>query len=136
VVVRVSDGPAPRAIPDLSGKSYEDAAAALRDLGLTPVRADVFSDTTPAGQVDATVPASGAAAAKGAKVTVNVSKGIDLVSVPDVTGQSVDQASTMLAASGLQVANVFGPPRKRVFATDPEAGRKVKRNSGVSLYTR
>jgi serine/threonine-protein kinase len=136
IVVRVSDGPAPRTIPDLAGKTFDEAAAALGELGLTAVRADVFSDSRPAGQVDATVPPAGGAAAKGAKVTVNVSKGPDLVAVPNVSGQSVEQATATLASAGLQVANVFGPPRKTVFATDPEAGRRVKRGSGVSLYTR
>ncbi len=34
----VSDGPAPREVPDLTGRSFAEAAAALEELGLVPVR--------------------------------------------------------------------------------------------------
>ena len=136
VTVIVSAGPAPRTVPDLKGQSFDQASSALQALGLSAVRNDVFSDTIPPGQVDSTSPAAGATAAKGSKVTVNVSKGPDLVVVPDVTRQDVDTATAALTAAGLSVANVFGPPNRRVFLTDPPAGTRVRRGSPVNLYTR
>ena len=83
-----------------------------------------------------TSPPAGSKVDRDSTVVVNVSKGPDLVAVPDVTDKTVDQATTALAAAGLNVANVFGPPNKRVFLSDPQAGTKVKRGSSVNLYTR
>jgi len=69
-------------------------------------------------------------------VTVSVSKGPDLVPVPDVRGHSVDEATSMLSQAGLSVANVYGPSKRgTVFFTDPPAGQRVHRGSGVNLYT-
>jgi serine/threonine-protein kinase len=138
ITVVVSDGPAPRPIPnDLKGKSYDDAANELKALGLVPVRVDDYSDDVQTGQVFATDPAPGTPVAVGGKVTVKVSKGTATVTVPDVRGQSVDQATATLQQAGLNVTGLYGPrgAKGRVVLTDPQAGTKVKRGSGVVLYT-
>jgi serine/threonine-protein kinase len=138
ITVVVSDGPAPRPIPnDLKGKSYDDAANELKALGLVPVRVDDYSDDVQTGQVFATDPAAGTPVAVGGKVTVKVSKGTATVTVPDVRGQSVDQATATLQQAGLSVTGLYGPrgAKGRVVLTDPQAGTKVKRGSGVVLYT-
>jgi serine/threonine-protein kinase len=132
----VSAGPAPRTVPALAGKSFAQAAAALQAIGLTAVRADAFSDTVPKDQVISTTPGAGASADRGARVTVTVSKGPDLVPVPDVTGKSVPDATAVLQQAGLPVSNVFGPPNKKVFTTDPAAGTQAHRGSSVNLYTK
>jgi eukaryotic-like serine/threonine-protein kinase len=136
VNIVISAGPAPRTIPKLSSHPYATAAAHLTSLGLVPVRQDAFNDTVPAGQVVSTEPGAGATTARGQSVTVIVSKGPDLVVVPDVTKDSVPAATTALAAHGLSATNVFGPPGGTVFVTNPPAGAQVRRGSGVNLYTR
>jgi serine/threonine-protein kinase len=138
ITVVVSDGPAPRPIPnDLKGKSYDDAANALKALGLVPVRVDDYSDDVQTGQVFATDPPAGTRVPVGGKVTVKVSKGTLTVTVPDVRGQSVDQATATLQQAGLAVSGLYGPrgAKGRVVLTDPQAGTKVKRGCGVVLYT-
>ena len=137
VTLTVSSGPAPRTVPSVSGQTYDQAAAALSQLGLVPQQAQVYDNTGtyPAGQVVGTTPAAGSSVAKGSTVTVNVSKGVQMVAVPDVTGESVDQATSDLAAKGLSVANVYGPPNRRVFITDPTGGTRVPVGSSVDLYT-
>ena len=136
VDLNVSAGPRPRTVPSVAGKSYDQAAAALQQIGLTAVRADAFSDTVPKDQVIGTSPAAGASVDRGGKVTVNVSKGPDLVAVPDVSGKSVQDATTVMQQVGVQVGNVFGPPNKKVFVTDPPGGTQVHRGSSVNLYTK
>ena len=64
-----------------------------------------------------------------------VSKGPDLVTVPDVSGLTPAAAQSKLAGSGLAVSATFGPPAGTVFTTQPAAGKKVKRGSAVALYT-
>jgi serine/threonine-protein kinase len=136
VDVLVSAGPQPRTVPDVSGQTFDAAAAALRALGLVPVQGGAFSDTVPVGIAVSTTPAAGGLADRGSRVSVNISKGPDLVAVPDVTGKSVNDATALLAAASINVSNVFGPPTKTVFFTDPTPGTKVKHGSSVNLYTR
>ena len=137
VTLTVSSGPAPRTIPSVAGQSYDQAAAALSQLGLVAKQAKIYDNTGtyPAGQVVSTDPAAGSSVAKGSTVTVNVSKGPQIVTVPDVTGESVQQATSDLAQVGLVVSNVYGPPNRRVFVTDPTAGSQVTAGSSVDLYT-
>jgi serine/threonine-protein kinase len=134
--LNVSDGPKPRTVPALTGKTFDQSAAALQPLGLTAVRADAFSDTVPKDQVISTAPAAGASVARGGRVTVTVSKGPDMVAVPDISGKSVQDATTVMQQAGLQIGNVFGPPNKKVFLTDPPAGTQVHRGSSVNVYTK
>ena len=133
----VSAGPKPRTVPSLAGQSFAQAGAVLQQLGLTATRGpDAFSDTVPKDQVIGTSPAAGASLARGGTVTVTVSKGPDMVPVPDVTNKSVQDATTIMQQGGLTVGNVFGPPSKKVFTTDPAANTQVHRGSSVNLYTK
>ena len=137
ILVTVSDGPTPKPLADLTGKTYDEAAKLLTDAGLVPVRKDVFDDEVEVGKVVSTTPPAETPVAKGARITLNVSKGPELVAVPDVTGRDVDDAKAAIVAAGLQVDGVFGPPKaKRVFQTDPGAGVKVKRGTPVAIYVR
>ncbi|HVF76236.1 MAG TPA: PASTA domain-containing protein [Acidimicrobiales bacterium] len=137
ILVTVSDGPTPKPLAELTGKAYDEAAKALTDAGLVPVRKDVFSDEVETGKVVSTTPPGGTPVTKGSRITVNVSKGPETVAVPNVIGQTIDQARAALEAAGLQVAGVFGPPKAtRVFQSDPGPGVKVKKGTAVALYVR
>jgi serine/threonine-protein kinase len=130
----VSSGPAPRQIPPLQGTSEADAKAKLEGMGLKTVRSEDFSDTIAAGQVIGTNPSAGKTVARGDTVTIIVSKGPDLVTVPDVTGMQPEDAATRIEGAGLSVGQVEGPFRGRVYTADPPAGSRVKRGTSVDLY--
>ena len=137
VTVTVSSGPTPREIPDVTGASYDEAVAALAAAGLKAERVDVFSSDVPKDAVVSTKPGVGKAVERDSTVTVNVSKGPDTVPVPDVTGRTVAEATAALQAAGLQVSGAGGRPRAQlVFQTDPQAGTRVTRGSGVFLFVR
>ena len=137
VTVTVSSGPAPREVPEVAGKTYDEAAAVLAAQGLKAERADVFSSDVAKGAVVSTRPGAGKAVERDSTVTVNVSKGPDTVAVPDVLGKTVAEATAILEAAGLQVSGTGGKPRsQRVFLTDPQAGTQVPRGSGVFLFVR
>ena len=57
-----------------------------------------------------TSPASGGQAPYGSAVTVNVSTGPPTTTVPDVMGDSVQQATAALQQAGLSVVGVSGSP--------------------------
>ena len=136
VVVTVSGGPVPRKVPEVAGRTYEEAARVLAGVGLRATRSDAFNDTVPAGKVVTTRPAPGNEVPRDSAVAVVVSKGPDLVPVPNVVGRPVPEAQAALSQAGLAVVNVYGPLNRPVFATDPGPGTSLKRGSGVSLYTK
>jgi eukaryotic-like serine/threonine-protein kinase len=135
IKLTVSDGPAPRTVPDVgAGGTFAAAAAALDGVQLTATQVDEFNDTVPAGQVLGTTPAAGTQVPRGTAVSVRVSKGPDLVAVPAIAGLTIEAASQTLAAQGFQ-AFVQGNlrPGGKVLATDPAAGTMVKRGSTVRV---
>ncbi len=135
VPLLVSMGPEPRTIPSFGpGLSYEEVAGALDELGLVPTRADVFDEDTEPGVVLAVDPAPGQTVDRGSEVRVTVSKGPDVVTVPDVEGMSLDEAEAALEARGLFVENAFGFSRGEVIGSDPPAGTTVRRGAGVTLF--
>ncbi len=137
VTLVVSDGPAPVKVPDVAAghPSYDDAADALRAVRLTPSRVDEFSDSVDEGRVIRTEPAAGQLAPRDSEVKVVVSKGPELVTVPDVRHLSLDAAFSRLESVGLQasVQGLYWPGRKVKFQ-DPEPGTKARPGSQVQLY--
>jgi serine/threonine-protein kinase len=130
----ISDGPKPVEVPNVVGKTYDDAVKALTAKRFKVTRADEFSDTVPAGVVIRHDPVPGAAAPRDSTVTVVVSKGPDLVTVQDFRGETVEDAVAALEADGLQVDVVGYRPGRRVKEQDPEGGTKLHRNQTVTLY--
>jgi beta-lactam-binding protein with PASTA domain len=137
LIVTVSKGHAPVQIPDVSKLSPADATNQLTALHFVVKQADQpeFNDTIPAGQVTRTDPPSTAPPVPyGSTVTIFVSKGPDLVTVPDVTVETLKQATADLQAAGLQVGNVTNyDPNGVVQSQSIKAGKKVTRGSSVDL---
>jgi serine/threonine-protein kinase len=130
----VSDGPPPRTVPGIApGSNFEQAKATLETVRLEAVRTEVFSNTVPAGQVVATVPPAGTQVPRDSEVQVQVSKGVQ---VPNVAGQTVDQASRTLEQAGFVVTRVEGNPRRPVSGTNPPAGSAAPRGAPIVLITR
>jgi beta-lactam-binding protein with PASTA domain len=69
-------------------------------------------------------------------VKILVSKGKEMIAVPDVAGMSASQAADRLEAAGFSVRDTVGPPNRPVLATDPPAGERHARGTGVIIYTR
>jgi serine/threonine-protein kinase len=137
VILTISSGPAPRIVPEgLAGLTYDQAATKLAEVQLGAKKTDAFSDDVPAGTVIGTKPAAGEPAARDSAVEIVVSKGPDVVVVPNVNGKSYDEAIAAIEGAGLVVDQVFGQAKGRPFATDPPAGSTVKRGSKVNIFLR
>jgi serine/threonine-protein kinase len=130
----VSDGPAPVPVPDVSKKTYDQAAAQLSAAGFTPSRDDVFSDTVPKDQVIGTDPPAGQGANRGATIVVQVSKGPEMVTVPDLVGKSLEAAQAQLQAAGFEVDTQSYLPGRLVRAQSPAAGTSVNKGTKVTLF--
>jgi serine/threonine-protein kinase len=134
VKLLVSDGPAPVAIGDVHGQSFDAASQALTGLGFTVARRDDFSPTVAKDQVIGTEPAAGQSAPKGSSVTVVVSKGPEMVTVPDLRGMSLEAATQQLQGAGFAVDTQSYLPGRVVRAQDPAAGTSVAKGTRITLF--
>jgi serine/threonine-protein kinase len=134
VTLVVSKGKEPVEVPNVTGKRRQDAEAQLKSLGFVVTVQEQFSDDIAAGIVMDQLPSSGTAD-KGSTVTLTVSKGPDLVQVPDLRGQSYEQAKSTLEGLGLRVKKRSFPGGPgNVLRTDPDRGEKVRRGTTVTVY--
>jgi beta-lactam-binding protein with PASTA domain/serine/threonine protein kinase len=136
VTVFMSTGPPLISVPDVRGKSQQDATATLTGLGFSVSDAEKSSDTVPAGTVLSQTPAPGTKLAKFKIVTIVVSKGPDLVQVPQLPRLiTAVKARNILEAVGfkVEVQRTLGVPGGLVLGTDPAAGTKLKRGATVTL---
>ena len=88
---------------------------------------DDFSDTIPVDKVIGTNPAAGTSQARGSSVQISVSKGPELVTVPDLKGNTLEAAQQQLVALGLDVDTV-AISRADSSGPDPAANQKVKKS--------
>jgi eukaryotic-like serine/threonine-protein kinase len=132
VTVVVSAGKPKVEVPDVAGRRAEAAEAALADAHLEVRPERVFDDDVPEGRAVGTDPGSGSEVPWGSAVVLRVSKGPDLVEVPQVVGLSKKEAEQRLREAGLEAHYVF-PVGSRVVEQSPGPGEKAKRGSGVRL---
>ncbi len=137
VTLIVSAGPAPIAIPDVTGLDQVDATQQLVAAGFRVSKTTEPSTTVEAGRVIRTQPSSGDKAAKDSTVTIVVSSGPKQSAVPDVVGMSQSSAVTSLTSAGFQVsvsqavstnANIG-----KVISQNPPAGTKANAGSTVTI---
>jgi eukaryotic-like serine/threonine-protein kinase len=132
VVLVISVGKPKVQVPQVAGRRFDAARAELAAAHLDASRRDEFNDL-PRGRVVRTDPGAGTSVAWGSKVAVVVSKGPDLVVVPDVVGLSKRQAERRLERAGLRWSYAFFGIGSRVTEQTPRAGEKAKRGSEVRL---
>jgi serine/threonine-protein kinase len=138
VIPLVSVGP----IPDVRGLTVEAAQAALTARELTGIVGGTseFDNSVALGDVLRVEATTSGPVRPGATLTIIVSRGPDLVAVPNVVGKSINDAVDELQAAGFRVeldTNV--PPGLRdsplapVQSTNPAAGDRVLRDSVVTV---
>jgi serine/threonine-protein kinase len=135
----VSLGPERYAVPDLRGKSVEEASQALADTKLAVAgQTDAFDEEVPAGAVAGTDPPAGTSLKPQTPVTLIVSQGPAPRPVPAVVGSPEAQANAALAAAGLAVGSRTedfseAVPAGAVVSVTPAAGTEVEKGSAVAL---
>jgi serine/threonine-protein kinase len=130
----VSKGPQPVTVPDVRNQPKDKAIAKLKDVGLNPsVTGEEFSDSVPAGSV-ISQSVSGTVA-KNTPVGLVISKGPELIQVPDVRGEKLNKAKKILEDLGFQVTTIeapFGP--KKVYDQNPGPGAMKPRGTKIQLF--
>jgi serine/threonine-protein kinase len=139
VTIFVGTGPASATVPALTGKTVQEAQTLLQQRGLKlgDQTTQETSDSTQVGKIIASTPAAGVDAPGGSAVAVVVGKEQTTITVPDVTGQTVDQAKQTLANSGFSSVQVQqtngGGQQGTVSGTNPSAGTKVAKGTTIVL---
>ncbi|MGI8710675.1 MAG: PASTA domain-containing protein, partial [Acidimicrobiales bacterium] len=135
VTAKVSTGPSPRTVPrGLQGSTVPAATQKLADVQLEIATISNFNDTVAQGKIVSVAPAPGKTLPPGSVVTVEVSKGPELVAVPDVgQADSVSEAIALLDAKGLKAGSLSGPAAGSPQGTRPGAGSLVRPGATVDL---
>jgi serine/threonine-protein kinase len=138
VKISVSTGVEKFEVPDVVGRTQEEAVNALTAAGLKTKITTAEDPNAAEGTVAAQQPAAGEKVLKDAEITITVSKGKGEEIVPDVEGQPLAAAQQALQAAGFRIG---GPkkvasstvPAGDVISTDPAGGSSVKKGSVVTI---
>lgn len=139
VEVVVSLGPTKVSMPNVVGRPLSEVRPELERLGFQVDVREEFHDTAPAGTVIGQDPAAGKEVGRGGKVRLVVSKGQQLVAVPDVIGWEEKDAREAIRKAGLQDDPWPDPQRHatippgHVISTLPGPNEKVKPGTVVKL---
>jgi serine/threonine-protein kinase len=140
VALVVSKG-SPVDVPDVTGDDEADARAELEDAGLEVRIATerVNSSEFDKGQVVRQSPGPGGRAAEGDTVTLTLSKGPEMVEVPDVVGDGVEEARQTLESAGFRVdedRGLLGLFGDTVKGQSVEGGETAPKGSTITIKIR
>ncbi len=126
------------ALPDYTGMVLEDAIAQAESAGLKMETGDiVYSDTYEEGQIVSQTPSVDSKVMKGQIVTVNVSRGSNEGTVPNIVSKTYQDAVFFLNKYGYKVGSVTyenaNQPEGMVLSQDPAGGDEAVPGSFVNF---
>lgn len=139
ISVIISKGTEKVDIPNVVGKTRQEAEKALKDAGLVPEIVEENDEKVEAGIVLSQDPEDGENVNKGSKVKLVVSKGsaIVKVEVPSLVGKNEQEAKALLAEAGLK-ANIINDEDDSkndgvVLRQSKEAGTQVQEGTTITI---
>lgn len=125
-------------MPETTGRTLTDVQADLDALGLHSQVEEEFSDDVETGSVTRSDPEGGSSVHKRAQVQLYVSKGVDMKTVPELTGKSQDEAQRSLTEAGLAVGAVTDAysedvPQGQIISQSVAAGTSLAHDSAVDI---
>jgi serine/threonine-protein kinase len=142
VTLFVSEGVALKQIPtDIVNETYDVAKTELTALGFAVAKQPKADDTVPVNLVISSTPGAGTSAPVGSTVTLIVSTGPQQFAIPDVAGDTPEQARNQLTLTGFTGPfNMASEPSATVTAglvtrTNPPKGTNLAKNKPITIYT-
>ncbi|MFM7014363.1 MAG: Stk1 family PASTA domain-containing Ser/Thr kinase [Actinomycetota bacterium] len=136
VGIWVSLGP----LPDVKGLSREEALNQLAGLEIEITEKEIFNNEIPAGTVISLVP-SKQPLPEGGAVRLEISKGPEIVKVPNVVGETIAAAKNLLESLGFkvvidtnQLSSNFGIAK--VKKQNPGSGVELRYGDSVTIISR
>lgn len=126
-------------VPDVAGMDESEAQKKLEGEGIKVGTSEfVYSDEYAEGQVIGTTPSAGAKVTEDTPVIMQVSKGEDKKTIPDVVGKKDADAQAEIKSAGLKVGKVTydydnDVEEGRVVSQSPSAGKKAGAGTAVNL---
>ncbi|MGW3013665.1 Stk1 family PASTA domain-containing Ser/Thr kinase [Streptomyces sp. NPDC001219] len=123
-------------MPGVLGSERADAVETLREAGLkVRFAAEPVHSTQDKGTIARQTPAEGGKLGKGETVTLTLSKGPEMVPVPDVSGKNEEDAKKQLTDLGFQVEvdKPFFFPKDEVESQSVEPGKKAPKGGTITI---
>jgi len=125
-------------VPDLEGKTQQEAEQLLDEAGLTVTVTREESDEVAEGLVISQSIAAGQQVNEGTEVEIVISGGASQAAIPELKGQPLATATSQLQALGFSVV-VKQEPSADVAAgsvtrTDPPAGSQVPKTTPITVF--
>lgn len=140
VIMKVSLGSEKKAVPDVRGKEEASAISALRAIDLSVTSSTDYSDSVAKGKVISQSIAPGTKISGGESISIVVSLGKkpeEKVSVPNLSGQTLQGARALLESKGLILVDggeeESNQPIGKVSRWSP-AGNSVKKGTKVTVW--
>lgn len=127
-------------VPDVTNMALGEAKTTLEEAGFKiGTETEVFSSTVDSGLVVSTNPPDGQEAVKGSRIDLSISKGTEQVSVPDLKGQTSEEAMRTLSSYGLngqEGDSTFSDSVKEgcVASQDQPAGSSLNKGDTVVFH--
>ncbi|MEU6085954.1 Stk1 family PASTA domain-containing Ser/Thr kinase [Streptomyces sp. NPDC047085] len=139
IALVVSKG-SPVDVPDVTGDDPDSARQELEDAGLkVKIATERVNSEFDKGKVARQTPGDGSRAAEGDTVTLTLSKGPEMVEVPDVVGSNVDDARKELEDAGFKVEEdrgLLGLFGDTVEKQSVEGGDRAPKGSTITITIR
>ncbi|OGF49034.1 MAG: hypothetical protein A2044_06195 [Candidatus Firestonebacteria bacterium GWA2_43_8] len=126
-------------VPNIKGIPVEEARKISVSKGLSLKEGtESFSENVPDGYVMVQDPMEGSYVKAGRTIYVTVSRGLKMVTVPDIREQNTRQAKILLSQSGLNIGitskiTTKDTPEGYIIAQNPPASALTKRNGAVNV---
>ena len=124
-------------VPYVVNLPESEAVALLAETGLASTSVEMYHDEIPSGYVIRQSPEGGESVSQNSSVLLTVSRGIDMVMVPVLTGHTRAEAVRMLDESSIPVTReevvLSSQPAGTVVGQTPEAGNWISPSDGVAL---
>ena len=123
---------------DVVGKDLETAQKELNDLGLGTRVTTQEDETVPENAVISQDVKKGTMVDKYTTINLMVSSGSDAIEIPDVSGKSLEDATSALEDAGFKVSQKTESSDKvdkdKVTRTEPAGGEKMAAESNITIY--
>ena len=126
-------------VPDVSGMTEDEAQSALENAGFRNISSEfTYHDSVPSGQVIGMTPEAKAEATEDTEIVMQVSKGAERKTVPNVVGQKDVDAQNAIKSAGLSVGTVTyeysdSVAQGIVISQSVDGGKKVSAGTTVDL---
>ena len=123
-------------VPSVVGDPVNTATSTLSSQGLTYKISYQQSSSVANGTVLSQDPAAGSQVTKGSSITVQVSSGAALVTLPNVVNQTIGNAESQLVPLGFSISTTYvnsSTPNGTVIKQSPVGGGKAPQGSTIDL---